>query len=70
MSIEDSPYDLAKTVTPVETEHLEATEHLGAIHTISRVPGNPNYYEKEGLRTAGDGVDHNRYNPVRSPPTP
>lgn len=76
MSIEGGPYDLAKAVTPVvtehleTTEHLEATEHLGAIRTISRVPGNPNYYEKGGLRTEGDGVDHSHYNAVSSPPIP
>jgi hypothetical protein len=70
MSIGDSPYDLAKAIIPVETEYLEATEHLGAIRTNSRVPGNPNYYEKEGLRTTGDGVDHSHYNTVSSPPTP
>ena len=28
------------------------------IRTISRVPGNPNYYEKGGLRTYGDGEEH------------
>ncbi|KAF2208594.1 hypothetical protein CERZMDRAFT_114565 [Cercospora zeae-maydis SCOH1-5] len=30
--------------------------------TISRVPGNPNYFEKDGLRTEGDGVDHKTEN--------
>ena len=34
------------------------------IRTISRVPGNSNYYEKGGLRTEGDGVDHSHYEPV------
>lgn len=43
----------------------EAGEHLEVIRTISRVPDNPNYYEKNGLRTEGDGVDHEKYNPVR-----
>jgi len=43
----------------------EAGEHLEVIRTISRVPDNPNYYEKNGLRTEGDGMDHEHYNPVR-----
>lgn len=43
----------------------EAGDHLEVIRTISRVPDNPNYYEKNGLRTEGDGMDHAHYNPVR-----
>lgn len=31
---------------------------LEPVRTISKVPGNPNYYEKNGLRTEGDGEDH------------
>ena len=31
----------------------------------SKVPGNPNYYEKDGLRTQGDGQDHDQAPPVR-----
>ena len=34
------------------------------IRTISRVPGNPNYYEKDGLRTYGDGQEHDAPMPV------
>lgn len=34
------------------------------IRTISRVPGNPNYYEKDGLRTYGDGQDHDEHLPM------
>lgn len=33
-------------------------EHVEQVHTNERVPGHPNYYEKDGLRTEGDGVDH------------
>jgi hypothetical protein len=40
------------------------TENIDTIRTISRVPANPNYYEKNGLRTEGDGMDHTHYNPV------
>jgi hypothetical protein len=38
-------------------------EHFEAIRTISRVP-NPNYYEKDGLRTSGDDEDHDHEPPV------
>lgn len=34
------------------------------IRTISRIPGNPNYYEKNGLRTYGDGQDHETEPPL------
>jgi len=59
---------------PLELEHVEnssqvgdkekVAEQLEPIRTISRVPGNTNYYQKGGLRTEGDGVDHSHYNPV------
>ncbi|KAH8597749.1 MFS multidrug transporter-like protein [Bisporella sp. PMI_857] len=45
----------------------EATEHadnLDNIRTISRVPGNKNYYEKDGLRTYGDDEDHDHEPPL------
>ena len=38
---------------------------LEVIRTVSRVPGNPNYYEKDGLRTYGDDEDHDHEPPVR-----
>jgi hypothetical protein len=38
--------------------------HLENIRTVSRVPGNPNYYEKGGLRTYGDDEDHDHEPPV------
>jgi len=31
--------------------------HVETVHTNERVPGH-DYYEKGGLRTYGDGVDH------------
>jgi hypothetical protein len=58
MSLENGFYDQEKVDTPIEAQHLEV------VRTISRVPGNPNYYEKDGLRTYGDGVDHSHYNTV------
>jgi hypothetical protein len=47
--------------TPEEPLPIEAT------HTITHAPGNSNYYEVNELRTEGDGMDHNHYNPVISP---
>ena len=32
--------------------------HVETIHTNEKVPGNPTYYEKDGLRTYGDDEDH------------
>lgn len=43
-------------------EHVETLEN---IHTNERVPGHDNYYEKDGLRTYGDGQDHDHEPPVR-----
>ena len=41
------------------------TEHTERIKTHDRVPGHENYYEKDGLRTYGDGEDHDHEPPVR-----
>ncbi|RYN26926.1 hypothetical protein AA0113_g7413 [Alternaria arborescens] len=40
------------------TTSKPAFNHIEQIHTNEQVPGHTNYYEKDGLRTAGDGVDH------------
>lgn len=58
MSTENVPYDLGKHDSAPETAHIEV------VRNISRVPGNNHYYEKNGLRTEGDGVDHSHYNTV------
>jgi hypothetical protein len=49
-----------------QTHHSEmgGNNQAEIIRTVSRVPGNPNYYEKDGLRTYGDGVDHDTDTPV------
>jgi hypothetical protein len=47
-----SSSSLDKQVASTNAQHLEA------IRTVSRVPGNDDYYEKDGLRTYGDGEDH------------
>lgn len=51
----------------VETHHaakggskpgMEYTEDLERIHTMERVGTHAQYYEKDGLRTEGDGLNH------------
>jgi hypothetical protein len=49
-----------------ETGAVSSPQHLETIRTVSRVPGNTHYYEKDGLRTYGDGEDHDHEPPVRS----
>ncbi|CZR51778.1 probable trichothecene efflux pump [Phialocephala subalpina] len=39
-------------------------QHLDTIRTVSRVPGNSHYYEKNGLRTYGDDEDHDHEPPM------
>jgi hypothetical protein len=41
-----------------------AGDHVEVVRTVSRVPGNPHYYEKDGLRTYGDDEDHDHEPPV------
>ncbi|MCJ1284543.1 hypothetical protein MMC26_003876 [Xylographa opegraphella] len=38
--------------------------HIQEIHTNERVPGHPNCYEKDGLRTYGDDEDHDHEPPM------
>ncbi|TEY67141.1 hypothetical protein BOTCAL_0129g00130 [Botryotinia calthae] len=33
-------------------------DHVEVVRTVSRVSGNAHYYEKDGVRTYGDGEDH------------
>jgi hypothetical protein len=35
-------------------------KHVEQIVTHDKVPGHENYYEKNGLRTYGDGEDHGK----------
>jgi len=51
--------------TGVDAEKGVKGEHVEQIHTNERIPGHPEYYEKNGLRTYGDGVDHDHEPPVR-----
>ena len=42
------------------SENIEkpAAEHIVQVETKERVPGHNDYYEAGGLRTYGDGMDH------------
>lgn len=51
------PIEKAPEVSVSDPEHLEV------VRTVSQVP-NPRYYEKDGLRTYGDGEDHDHEPPV------
>jgi hypothetical protein len=55
---DNSPDSLDKEIEPTNGQHLEV------IRTVSRVPGNDHYYEKDGLRTYGDDEDHDHEPPV------
>lgn len=51
----------------IPTRAIEEDDEEAAIEpvrTISQVPANSNYYVKDGLRTYGDGVDHETEQPV------
>ena len=39
-------------------------EDMENVKTNERVPANPHYYEKNGLRTYGDDEDHDHEPPV------
>ncbi|KAI6709975.1 hypothetical protein PZA11_005971 [Diplocarpon coronariae] len=39
-------------------------EHIENVRAVSRVPGNGQYSEKNGIRTAGDGEDHEHEPPM------
>ncbi|THV52265.1 hypothetical protein BGAL_0084g00250 [Botrytis galanthina] len=39
-------------------------DHVEVVRTVSRVPGNAHYYEKDGVRTYGDGEDHDHEPPM------
>lgn len=47
-----------------EAGAADAPQHLENIRTVSRVPANSHYFEKDGLRTYGDNEDHDHEPPV------
>ena len=50
--------------TPMTGEKDGVGAQVEPIHTNEKVPGNPGYYEKDGLRTYGDDADHDHEPPV------
>ena len=54
--------------TPPEGIDAEKTleQQIETVHTNEKVPRHHNYYEKGGLRTYGDDVDHEHEPLVRS----
>ena len=53
--MESSP---SGSTTPPSVKDKQAPNQVEQIHTNERIPGHSNYYEKNGLRTEGDGLDH------------
>lgn len=49
-------------VTEKDEKKFEA--QVEQVHTNEKVPGHPEYYEKDGLRTYGDDEDHDHEPPV------
>ncbi|RAL65916.1 hypothetical protein DID88_005578 [Monilinia fructigena] len=47
-----------------DTVGASAADHLEVIRTVSRVPGNAHYHEKDGLRTNGEDEDHEHEPPM------
>ncbi|KAH7068598.1 fungal trichothecene efflux pump [Paraphoma chrysanthemicola] len=47
--------------SPTAKANEQRVEH---VHTNERVPGHSNYYEKNGVRTYGDGEDHDAEPPM------
>jgi hypothetical protein len=47
-----------------KADETARNEHLEVIRSVSKVPGNAHYYEKDGLRTYGDDEDHDHEPPV------
>ena len=45
----------------VKVDHYDGAHR---IETKEQVPGHDNYYERDGLRTEGDGQDHEHEPPV------
>jgi len=50
--------------TPPEMDEKTVGATLVDVKTNERVPGHANYYEQGGLRTYGDGMDHEHEPPV------
>ncbi|KAL1620662.1 hypothetical protein SLS54_006018 [Diplodia seriata] len=60
----DDDVEKANMQTLEHTSTATTNDAIELVHTISNVPGNPSYYEKGGLRTYGDGMDHDHEPPM------
>lgn len=60
--LENQPLEHSNTASASSDDGLARqeteVEKLGRIHTFERVGTHAQYYEKGGLRTEGDGIDH------------
>ncbi|EME89075.1 uncharacterized protein MYCFIDRAFT_185508 [Pseudocercospora fijiensis CIRAD86] len=48
----------------VSENNSGGSDRVEQLHTNERVPGHENYYQKNGLRTYGDGADHDHESPM------
>jgi hypothetical protein len=60
----DPPSENSGSPSAEKVDETGRNEHLEVIRTVSKVPGNTHYYEKDGLRTYGDDEDHDHEPPV------
>ncbi|KAF2810561.1 MFS multidrug transporter-like protein [Mytilinidion resinicola] len=61
----DASLDTHVDIEKRGTNNLEVVDtNLNPVPTHDRVPGHNNYYEKNGLRTYGDGLDHDHEGPM------
>lgn len=61
--VHHTPSEDSSSGSPVDLEKRDPIAHIEQVHTNERVD-NPNYYEKDGLRTYGDDEDHEHEPPV------
>ncbi|KAF2149491.1 MFS general substrate transporter [Myriangium duriaei CBS 260.36] len=62
--MEQTPHTHRSSDSDASVAEKATATHVEQIHTNERVPGHTNYYEKGGLRTYGDGEDHDHEPPM------
>jgi len=55
---DSEPSDISTSNAPYTQNRMSPHYDLEKIHTLERVGTHAQYYEKGGLRTEGDGVNH------------
>lgn len=55
---DDTPSEISNSKEAHGQPAIEYNDDLERIHTMERVGTHAQYYEKGGLRTEGDGVNH------------